>query len=63
MIENEVKLTVTNKYYGSQNVNFETIGVRLAIIHQRAWADVGYKNAEIFSIDSPSQSFRQSEPV
>jgi hypothetical protein len=61
--DNEVKLTVTNRYYGSQNVNFQAIDVRLAINLQRIAGYVGYKNAEICLIDSSNQLFSQSGAV
>lgn len=57
-IDNEVKLTVSNRYYGSSYVNFQPIDVVLTIKLPRIAGHFGYAKPEISLIDISSQPVR-----
>ncbi|MFO3392183.1 hypothetical protein SCZ83_02005 [Legionella pneumophila serogroup 8] len=57
-IDNEVKLTVSNRYYGSSYVHFQPIDVVLTIKLQRIAGHFGYAKPEISLVDISSQPVR-----
>lgn len=56
--DNEVKLTVSNRYYGSSHVHFQPIDIVLTIKLQRIAGHFGYAKPEISLIDISSQPVR-----
>ncbi|MFO3122400.1 hypothetical protein SCQ99_14910 [Legionella pneumophila serogroup 1] len=57
-VDNEVKLTVSNRYYGSSYVHFQPIDVVLTINLQRIAGYFGYAKPEISLVDISSQPVR-----
>ncbi|HAT1765741.1 TPA: hypothetical protein ACMY2T_002136 [Legionella pneumophila] len=57
-IDNEVKLTVFNRYYGSSYVHFQPIDVVLTIKLQRIAGHFGYAKPEISLMDISNQPAR-----
>ncbi|MFO3166334.1 hypothetical protein SCS40_00055 [Legionella pneumophila serogroup 1] len=56
--DNDVKLTVSNRYHGSSHVHFQPIDVFLTIKLQRIAGHFGYAKPEISLIDISSQPVR-----
>ncbi|STX39848.1 hypothetical protein [Legionella feeleii] len=52
---NGIKLTATNKYYGSSDVHFQSIDLAITITLQRIAGYIGYANPEISIIDISNQ--------
>lgn len=62
-IDNKIKLTVTNRYYGSHDVHFQSIDHSIDIVIKieltRIAGYVGYSDPEISVIDISNQSISQ----
>jgi hypothetical protein len=61
--DNEIKLTVTNRYYGSHNVHFQPIDVVVEIELRRIAGYIGYSNPKISIINISTQSVDRSMAI
>lgn len=58
-----IKLTVTNRYYGSEDVHFQSVDVTLSIKLERIAGHVGFSVPDISVIDVNNQSIKRSAGI